>query len=137
MTTSVRGAQRSARRASARGTVRSRIVTGSLVRGGSLWVGRRGLGPRLLPADLVTGGPAVGDGEQPGEQRDRQQHEEYLVPAALMGEHRGDHRAARARSEEHTSELQSLMRISYAVFCLKKKRTTDHRTSASSHTSKH
>src|SRR3546814_7894448 len=28
-----------------------------------------------------------------------------------------------ARSEEHTSELQSLMRISYAVFCLKKKNT--------------
>src|SRR3546814_1934269 len=36
-----------------------------------------------------------------------------------------------ARSEEHTSELQSLMRISYAVFCLKKKialRTPPHRT---------
>src|SRR3546814_12057175 len=33
------------------------------------------------------------------------------------------HRRARAgRSEEHTSELQSLMRISYAVFCLKKKK---------------
>src|SRR3546814_5352382 len=30
---------------------------------------------------------------------------------------------AAARSEEHTSELQSLMRISYAVFCLKKKKT--------------
>src|SRR3546814_7538269 len=30
---------------------------------------------------------------------------------------------ADARSEEHTSELQSLMRISYAVFCLKKKKT--------------
>src|SRR3546814_2945754 len=30
-------------------------------------------------------------------------------------------RATRNRSEEHTSELQSLMRISYAVFCLKKK----------------
>src|SRR3546814_19307629 len=29
------------------------------------------------------------------------------------------------RSEEHTSELQSLMRISYAVFCLKKKRITN------------
>src|SRR3546814_2535310 len=29
------------------------------------------------------------------------------------------------RSEEHTSELQSLMRISYAVFCLKKKKTED------------
>src|SRR3546814_1051399 len=31
------------------------------------------------------------------------------------------------RSEEHTSELQSLMRISYAVFCLKKKKTTKNR----------
>src|SRR3546814_2416320 len=30
------------------------------------------------------------------------------------------------RSEEHTSELQSLMRISYAVFCLKKKNKTQH-----------
>src|SRR3546814_7420196 len=30
----------------------------------------------------------------------------------------------RLRSEEHTSELQSLMRISYAVFCLKKKKIT-------------
>src|SRR3546814_4896872 len=33
-----------------------------------------------------------------------------------------------ARSEEHTSELQSLMRISYAVFCLKKKNTTANST---------
>src|SRR3546814_9463877 len=32
---------------------------------------------------------------------------------------------ASGRSEEHTSELQSLMRISYAVFCLKKKNNTD------------
>src|SRR3546814_9481756 len=32
------------------------------------------------------------------------------------------------RSEEHTSELQSLMRISYAVFCLKKKKTTNRNT---------
>src|SRR3546814_8953257 len=32
------------------------------------------------------------------------------------------------RSEEHTSELQSLMRISYAVFCLKKKKKTLYRT---------
>src|SRR3546814_3623589 len=31
------------------------------------------------------------------------------------------------RSEEHTSELQSLMRISYAVFCLKKKTKTTHK----------
>src|SRR3546814_9229434 len=33
---------------------------------------------------------------------------------------------ALVRSEEHTSELQSLMRISYAVFCLKKKKTKRH-----------
>src|SRR3546814_2532211 len=32
------------------------------------------------------------------------------------------------RSEEHTSELQSLMRISYAVFCLKKKKNKNHMT---------
>src|SRR3546814_9679448 len=36
-------------------------------------------------------------------------------PVALVGDHE-------IRSEEHTSELQSLMRISYAVFCLKKKK---------------
>src|SRR3546814_6308618 len=34
-------------------------------------------------------------------------------------------RALASRSEEHTSELQSLMRISYAVFCLKKKNNQD------------
>src|SRR3546814_10916262 len=37
----------------------------------------------------------------------------------------GDH-LWRVRSEEHTSELQSLMRISYGVFCLKKKITLAH-----------
>src|SRR3546814_10725873 len=35
--------------------------------------------------------------------------------------------ASSSRSEEHTSELQSLMRISYAVFCLKKKKTKKQR----------
>src|SRR3546814_6761488 len=34
---------------------------------------------------------------------------------------------ANGRSEEHTSELQSLMRISYAVFCLKKKQQKQHK----------
>src|SRR3546814_9181181 len=37
-----------------------------------------------------------------------------------------EHVAIRQRSEEHTSELQSLMRISYAVFCLTKKITPTH-----------
>src|SRR3546814_1253831 len=39
-------------------------------------------------------------------------------------------RGAWTRSEEHTSELQSLMRISYAVFCLKKKKTHKSQSSA-------
>src|SRR3546814_1756337 len=45
---------------------------------------------------------------------------------AAHGEPAGGSRGVRhdRRSEEHTSELQSLMRISYAVFCLKKKKTT-------------
>src|SRR3546814_6445244 len=44
-----------------------------------------------------------------------------------VGLHRlaGAGRRRPARSEEHTSELQSLMRISYAVFCLKKKKVRD------------
>src|SRR3546814_8696216 len=42
--------------------------------------------------------------------------------------------AREGRSEEHTSELQSLMRISYAVFCLKKQTTNTHRTLCKSNT---
>src|SRR3546814_2660573 len=42
--------------------------------------------------------------------------------ALLLYDHLGDRAGMTARSEEHTSELQSLMRISYAVFCLKKKK---------------
>src|SRR3546814_4464101 len=41
----------------------------------------------------------------------------------LRHEHLGGAEMLVSRSEEHTSELQSLMRISYAVFCLKKKKT--------------
>src|SRR3546814_6331037 len=43
----------------------------------------------------------------------------------------------RPRSEEHTSELQSLMRISYAVFCLKKKNTTHQPTQPNEHRTPH
>src|SRR3546814_5324747 len=43
----------------------------------------------------------------------------------LGGEDPQGHRLVSERSEEHTSELQSLMRISYAVFCLKKKHKKD------------
>src|SRR3546814_10451160 len=40
----------------------------------------------------------------------------------------GAFQRAQQRSEEHTSELQSLMRISYAVFCLNKKNNTPHKS---------
>src|SRR3546814_5668892 len=42
----------------------------------------------------------------------------------------GKHEILQQRSEEHTSELQSLMRISYAVFCLKKKKNLNKTTTA-------
>src|SRR3546814_3047759 len=44
--------------------------------------------------------------------------------AAIGDQYFLEHQAASPRSEEHTSELQSLMRITYAVFCLKKKKLT-------------
>src|SRR3546814_4453169 len=46
----------------------------------------------------------------------------------------GSSEATSTRSEEHTSELQSLMRISYAVFCLKKKKLKHHHLQEQKHT---
>src|SRR3546814_10422599 len=48
------------------------------------------------------------------------------VPGHLAPERAASRPLRRLRSEEHTSELQSLMRISYAVFCLKKKNIHHH-----------
>src|SRR3546814_1499842 len=45
----------------------------------------------------------------------------HVVPLTIIGRDKDN-----GRSEEHTSELQSLMRISYAVFCLKKKKQYKH-----------
>src|SRR3546814_18308034 len=71
--------------------------------------------------DLWSRWVAVGSGGEQFHLRAR----EYRR-AAGRGLGRRFHRAWRRgrRSEEHTSELQSLMRISYAVFCLKKKTKT-------------
>src|SRR3546814_5306310 len=54
-----------------------------------------------------------------------EQHQRFAHGGAARAETSGEFdgievRTGRQRSEEHTSELQSLMRISYAVFCLKK-----------------
>src|SRR3546814_4992143 len=55
------------------------------------------------------------------------QQAERGEPMLMRQSGQGTHGVCRfhGRSEEHTSELQSLMRISYAVFCLKKKNTTN------------
>src|SRR3546814_5675551 len=47
----------------------------------------------------------------------------FIKPDPVTGEVISSSFARTYRSEEHTSELQSLMRISYAVFCLKKKKS--------------
>src|SRR3546814_9449330 len=71
---------------------------------------------RLAPSSMIsiarsTSSAAVGTCE--------------LGAVFARGEQRWTPLTSPQRSEEHTSELQSLMRISYAVFCLKKKNTLD------------
>src|SRR3546814_10240190 len=84
------------------------------------------------------------------ERRVRVARHEHLLHRHFVGPVFGDDRgqtieqaleplreSALARSEEHTSELQSLMRISYAVFCLKKKKihtTLNQMSSTEKHT---
>src|SRR3546814_9801994 len=78
----------------------------------------------------------VTHGEEDRRQADRNVDPENGMPAGALRERAAGERAERHRdagdrapdrSEEHTSELQSLMRNSYAVFCLKKKTKTPHR----------
>src|SRR3546814_8988375 len=69
----------------------------------------------LFPYTTLFRSPAGGDSARPaGRAGDSAQRAGPARGAA------GSSRASRDRSEEHTSELQSLMRISYAAFCLKK-----------------
>src|SRR3546814_4063442 len=70
----------------------------------------------VLAAAIAAGGPTLRD---------------FLSPEGDLGYFAKDWRVygregerCECRSEEHTSELQSLMRISYAVFCLKQKKTS-------------
>src|SRR3546814_3274651 len=70
--------------------------------------------------------PEQADRHQDGRVVGRRDPREYIVCSRSIGgrDPRFRDGSARARSEEHTSELQSLMRISYAVFCLKTKKPT-------------
>src|SRR3546814_2617716 len=80
----------------------------------------------LFPYTTLFRSHVFSSSRTPGRCRAR---ERRLAPARRGGAraapprraHRADRAGQHGRSEEHTSELQSLMRISYAVFCLKKK----------------
>src|SRR3546814_6122005 len=83
--------------------------------------GRHRAADQMMDADLAV------EQRQPPEAEQRQ-----AVRIDRLADDLGDEIITRAdadrpqpRSEEHTSELQSLMRISYAVFCLKKKKTNN------------
>src|SRR3546814_5803000 len=75
-----------------------------------------------IPQTNTTGYPAPYDAPVQGRWYRR------LAPPTGLSDFAASHvvlkPGAWSRSEEHTSELQSLMRISYAVFCLKKKKPT-------------
>src|SRR3546814_7554041 len=83
-----------------------------------------GAGDRQRQRDALHADPverARGDGEVAGDVRQ----------GVLAGRIHGGPGIGDKRSEEHTSELQSLMRISYAVFCLKKKKKNKNKTTNS------
>src|SRR3546814_3554287 len=65
---------------------------------------------RLVRGQQRRAGDVIADSDQGGDEKDGAQREPRAIPFPPF------------RSEEHTSELPSLMRISYAVFCLKKKK---------------
>src|SRR3546814_9369469 len=81
----------------------------------------RGAGDRVrgVAARMIEGFGAVGREMRCEDRLDAQRHRERERAAGQTFGETDD-----IRSEEHTSELQSLMRISYAVFCLKKKKTS-------------
>src|SRR3546814_2436797 len=83
---------------------------------GVRWTAGRRRGGRRLHGwhDLLS---------DPGGQIARRGDVKLFLATDMIGDggHRLAGRSCNGRSEEHTSELQSLMRISYAVFCLKKK----------------
>src|SRR3546814_2687947 len=79
----------------------------------------------LFPYTTLFRSPHAQQGrlQPPAEQRRDLRHGRPRPRHSRQPDRLGD-----LRSEEHTSELQSLMRISYAVFCLKKKKTQTHHT---------
>src|SRR3546814_5920399 len=87
------------------------LAVGICIAAGIIDDRRRGVGRELHHAERQRRARIVVAGAAAGAE----------VGRAGVGVDQGVHPRSIIRSEEHTSELQSLMRISYAVFCLKKK----------------
>src|SRR3546814_4804747 len=88
------------------------VTRGRFVLAGSpgVWLAHfRGLGEQMSEAIQAAWPICIGPLQA---KKDSMTHEDHIT----------EHLVHALRSEEHTSELQSLMRISYAVFCLKKKK---------------
>src|SRR3546814_6062154 len=91
--------------------------------------GGRAAEVREIVDDRVPDRPRAAEGNREVQDEIEHRVRERLVPVTGSSKRRSPRsiwhpsscREGTARSEEHTSELQSLMRISYAVFCLKKK----------------
>src|SRR3546814_3401677 len=77
----------------------------------------------LFPYTTLFRSGVFGQGCREDQQHDGREQVAERHPCLRKAAPKG----AAARSEEHTSELQSLMRISYAVFCLKKKKQSNRR----------
>src|SRR3546814_7179386 len=86
-----------------------------------LYVGEAGVGKTALAEGLAR---RIVEGDVPEVLKEAVIYSLDLGALVAGTKYRGDFekRLKAVRSEEHTSELQSLMRISYAVFCLKKKK---------------
>src|SRR3546814_1660467 len=77
----------------------------------------------LFRSPVASGAPSDAEGSIPREPVSIEAQSDRMSPNRLSVTITSNCRGLRtSRSEEHTSELQSLMRISYAVFCLKKKK---------------
>src|SRR3546814_10501152 len=95
-------------------------VVGAIIRAGLVLCAQRGV-PGALPGMWEFPGGKIEPGETPRSALEREITEELLCSVRIgRSSPKGASGVAR-RSEEHTSELQSLMRISSAVFCLTKK----------------
>src|SRR3546814_10722955 len=76
---------------------------------------------RLTAPDALHAPARIGQPDADMARMDRGQGKRIGRHGPMLGTKEERGKMKQARSEEHTSELQSLMRISYAVFCLKKK----------------